>query len=133
MDSTPARFTVFRQFAAASALAWLALPAAALNHTQTVAPIRPGPFTVACSNLAHDPARLQPGVPVDDYWEGRNERYLDSVLAAPQTALRFDASVPDDRSLYPGNAGDQVPFVAIVCHPTSRLNTDPSYTIPGTD
>lgn len=132
MDSTPLRFSALRR-AAAVALAVIALPAAALNHTFNVAPIRPGPFNVACSNLAHDASRLQPGVPVDDYWEGRNDRYLDSVLAAPQTALRFDALVPDDRSLYPGNAGDPVRFVAIVCHPTPRLNNDPSYTIPGTD
>ena len=44
---------------ALAALACLvALPAAALNHEDVVAPIAPGKFTVACSNVEIDTQRL---------------------------------------------------------------------------
>src|SRR5260221_13033886 len=137
MDSTlmpirkyPARATA--AFAAACAI----FQAAAYNHVNVVSPIAPGPFNVACSNIAQDASRIAPGTTAADYWEGRNvngaDRYITDILAQPNAALRFSAAVPDVRRLYPGHAGENVDFVAIVCHPTPRSNSDASYTLPGT-
>ncbi len=118
------------------AVAATSFSALALNHVNTVAPRQAGPFTVACSNIAQDDSRIAPGTSASDYWEGRpvNEvdHYITEILANPQAVVRFDALVPDERSLYPGHAGDTVPYVAIVCHPTSQSNTDPNYTLPDT-
>ncbi len=112
-----------------------AMPAASQNHDTVVPPLPAGPFAVACSNLEHDMAVMQRlgGEPVD-YWEGNtvdgSTRYVNQILAHPGTAIQFDVLVPDNRSLYPGNAGDRVSYVAAVCHPTPRSNADPSYAIP---
>ena len=112
------------------------LPAAAANHDTVVAPIGAGPFAVACSNIAQDEALIAAlGSTPEEIWEGRprdgQERYISQILAAPDTALRFDAPVPDLREIYPRHAGDSVPFVAIVCHPTPRWNPDAGYVLPG--
>jgi predicted dienelactone hydrolase len=129
MDSTLSRFLAFLA-------ALVPLSAAALNHDQVVAPLAPGRFAVACSNVAQDATRLAPGTQASDYWEGRTvngvDHYVSEILAQPQSVVRYNALVPDQRSLYPGHAGDNVDFVAIVCHPTSRNNNDASYTLPGT-
>lgn len=124
MDST-------RRIFAALALA-ASLPAAALNHENTVNPIGRGPFAVACSNLEMDPSRIASGVDVTEYWEGYNGRYVTDLLVNPQSAVVYDVAVPDQRSLYPANAGASVRFAAIVCYPTPRANPDPDYTLPVT-
>jgi hypothetical protein len=122
-----------RKFLAwALAAACAIFPAAAYNHVDTVAPIAPGPFTVACSNISQDASRIAPGATAADYWEGRNDHYVTDILAQPNSAIRFTAPVPDLRNIYPVHAGDNVEFVAIVCYPTSAANTDPSYTLPST-
>jgi predicted dienelactone hydrolase len=137
MDSTlsPLRSRLARiAFAAGAALAALsALSASAANHEVIVQPLAAGPFKVACSNIQQDAALIaQSGVPVTDFWEGKNGRYITEILPQGSSALRIDALVPDIRTLYPGNAGDRVPFVAIVCHPTPANNTDADYVLPGT-
>ncbi len=114
-----------------------ALPALSVNHDRVVAPLAPGKFAVACSNLAIDTARLAAlGGTADDYFEGKEvngtRRYVTDILAQPQAVVKFDALVPDVRRLYPQFAGALVPHVAIVCHPTPRSNTDPDYALPGT-
>jgi hypothetical protein len=120
-----------------AALSWLAIasPAFALNHTAVVNPFLAGPYKVACSNLAQDTSRMIAGATPTDYWEGNlvNERvlYIDQILAAPETTFRFDALVPDNRSIYPNTANTRVPFVAIVCYPTNSWNNDPDYALPG--
>lgn len=118
------------------ALALQAPPALAANHAQVVAPIAPGPFRVACSNIAQDEALIaQSGAAPSDFWEGRTangqSRYLSQVLTAPGTAVRFDAPVPDLREIYPQHAGGTVEHVAIVCFPTPAANADPDYRLPG--
>jgi hypothetical protein len=133
MDSTLLPIRAFlSKTAAVLAAACAVSPALGFNHDIVVAPLAPGPFAVACSNLEQNAALIAPGASAQDYWEGRNDHYLASILANPQAALRFEAPVPDERSLYPGNAGGTVPYVAIVCHPTPRGNADASYTLPGT-
>jgi hypothetical protein len=126
-----------RRFLAVLAMAWgVASAAHAFNHTLVSAPLSPlGPHKVACTNIEHDVSRIVAGATPTDYWEGHlvNDRllYIDQILAAPQTAVRFDALVPD-RSEYPNTRNTRVPFVAVVCHPTPATNTDPDYTLPGT-
>lgn len=122
---------------ALATLACLAgLPASALNHEDVVAPLAPGPFVVACTNLEHDTARLAQlgGAPVD-YWEGNEvfgqTRYITDILAHPGTAFTFDFRVPAKPWLYPTRWWQRIEFAALVCYPTSRLNTDPDYTLPG--
>jgi hypothetical protein len=123
--------------AAAAVLIAVAAQAHAVNHVTVVAPIAPGPFKVACSNIEQNAALIaQSGAQATDYWEGRpvndQPRYVSQVLAAPGTAVRFDAPVPDIRSLYPQHAGGNVDHVAIVCHPTPASNNDADYVLPGT-
>ena len=130
MDST------LRRAAVCALLLAAAFRADAYNHEVEAAPLAPGSFTVACSNVEHDTARLAQlgGVPAD-YWEGHEvggeTRYITDILAHPETAVVFRAQVPFKPSLYPTRFGQRVAFAAIVCHPTSRSNTDPSYTLPG--
>jgi fermentation-respiration switch protein FrsA (DUF1100 family) len=122
MDST-------RRILAALAAA-VALPAAAINHEATIQPIARGPFAVACSNVQMDAARVPAGVDITEFWEGFNNRYVTDLLVNPQASVQFDVAVPDQSSIYPGHAGGNVRFAAIVCHPTSRANTDADYTLP---
>ena len=133
MDSTLSHLrSRLARLALAAAASAAAVPAGAVNHDQLVAPLPAGPFAVACSNIQQDAALIaQSGLPASDFWEGKNGRYITEILPAGSTALRIDALVPDIRTLYPGNAGDRVPFVAIVCHPTPRTNSDPDYVLPG--
>ena len=136
MDSTLPRYAATALRTALATLALAALPARALNHETVVSPLPAGPFAVACSNIAQDPNLIAPDASASDYWEGRPvngiDHYVDQILANPSAVVRYDAPVPDLRSLYPGHAGDNVTFVAIVCYPTSQSNTDPDYVLPGT-
>ena len=122
--------------AAAVLAAWLALPAAALNHEDVVAPLPPGKFNVACSNVEHDMGRLAQlgGTPVD-YWEGNEVRgrhvYLTDILAHPQSAFVFDLLVPAEPWFYPTVWLSPLEFAAIVCYPTPASNDDPDYALPG--
>ncbi len=107
-----------------------ALPAAALNHEDVVAPMSPGRFEVACSNLEHDTARLaRLGGTAADYWEGRHG-YITDILAHRDSVFGFSPRVPFEPWLYPTRWAQRLDFVAIVCHPTSRANTDPDYSLP---
>lgn len=121
------------------ALAFLAclavLPARALNHEDTVAPLGPGRFAVACSNVEHDTGRMaQLGGRAVDYWEGNqvNGRtaYLTDILAHPGTAFTYDLRVPLEPWLYPTRWFQRMEFAAVVCHPTPRSNADPNYVLP---
>ena len=133
MDSTLSHLCSRTARIALSAAALLALPAAAVNHELVVPPLPAGPFKVACSNIQQDPARIAAsGAPAQDSWDGKGGHYITDILPQPSSALRVDALVPDIRTLYPGTAGDRVPFVVLVCHPTSSTNTDPDYVLPQT-
>src|SRR5476649_259425 len=132
MDSTLMRKSDFpRRCVVTLAAACAIFPAFGYNHTVVVAPIAAGPFHVACSNIAQDASRIASGASASDYWEGR-DHYISELLTQPQTALTFNAAVPDDRNLYPQNAGNAVNYVAIVCYPTPASNTDADYVLPGT-
>ena len=113
----------------------VALPAAALNHEDVVAPIAPGPFAVACSNVEIDIDRLaQLGGTPSDYYEGHlvygETRYITDILKHPGTAFTFQERLPFKPWLYPTLWLQRPEFVAMICHPTSRTNTDPDYNLP---
>lgn len=134
MDST---LSSIRNIAARLLLAAPALfvtPAAALNHDAVVGPLSPGRFEVACSNIEQDAALIaQSALLAADFWDGNGGRYITEILARPSSALHINAVSPDQRQIYPGTGGESVEYVAIVCHPTPRANTDPDYALPGTD
>ena len=107
----------------------------AANHNKVIPALAPGAFPVACSNLAHDEnAMNQIGGPAEDFWEGNPQngqlRYLTQILAEPQAAIQFGLKVPDDRGLYNHFANDTLPFVSLVCYPTSLANTRADYRLP---
>jgi hypothetical protein len=124
--------TTFLIRAAALLALAASLGARAFNHTDTVQPIAPGKLDVACTNIEQDASLIAPGASASDYWEGRNGHYITDILRNPQSAVHFTAQVPDKRNLYVNHAGGTIPYVAIVCYPTSRNNTDADYTLPGT-
>ena len=121
--------------AVAALLCAAALPALALNHENVVNPLPLGRFAVACSNVEIDTARLaQLGGTAEDYYEGHEvngqTRYITDILAHPDTAFRFQERIPLQPQLYPTLFGQRPDFAVLVCHPTSRTNTDPSYQLP---
>ena len=121
--------------AVAALLGLAALPAMALNHEDVVNPLPPGRFAVACSNVEIDTARLaQLGGTAADYYEGHTvngeTRYVTDILAHPESAFRFQERIPLQPQLYPTLFGQRPDFVVLVCHPTSRTNTDPDYKLP---
>ena len=114
----------------------VALPAAALNHEDVVAPLPPGKFPVACSNVEIDTGRLaQLGGNPADYYEGHpdaagNQRYITDILAHRDTAFVYSERVPLKPQLYPTAMFTRPEFAVLICHPTSRSNTDPNYQLP---
>lgn len=97
-------------------------------------PLGPGPYAVGCTNVAQDFTRVPAGEDVQKYWEGvpngNNGRYLTSLLAEPSHTLQLDVAVPDDRTLYGDFATQHVPYVVLVCYPTSNDNGRPNYALP---
>ena len=120
--------------ALAALACWAVLPAAALNHEDVVAPMAPGKFAVACSNLEQDTSRITPGATAGDYWEGATvngrTRYITEILRHPGSAFTFDVRVPAEPWLYPTLFLQEIEFAAIVCYPTSASNNDPNYALP---
>jgi hypothetical protein len=106
----------------------------AANHERIVAPLTET-YPVACSNIAQDGNAIdQIGGAPADFWEGipldGQLRYIAQILAEPQAAIQFSLQVPDDRELYVHFAGDTLPFVVLVCYPTSPYNPRADYVLP---
>jgi hypothetical protein len=100
-----------------------------------VAPLAVGPFPVACSDVAIDVARMnQVGGDAADFWEGNphngQPRYFTDVLLEPQDTIQISPIVPSDSGFYRNTWNTQVPFVVIVCYPTSVDNARPDYPLP---
>lgn len=120
--------------------AWLAMGllacagAARADSLAVMPPLGPGPYTVGCTNVAQDFTRLGAGEDVQTYWEGvpqgRNARYITSLLADPSHTLQLDVAVPDDRTLYGDSATQHIPYVVLVCYPTAADNNRPDYALP---
>ncbi|HUQ29319.1 MAG TPA: hypothetical protein VM051_12050 [Usitatibacter sp.] len=118
------------RFAAFVLAAFLAAPALAYNHVETVTPVVQGRFNVACSNVAQDASRIAPGSSASDYWEGRDGHYVTDLLTGD--AITFRVRPPFDPAVYPTTWFRNVDFTAIVCYPTTSSNRDADYMLPGT-
>jgi predicted dienelactone hydrolase len=102
----------------------------------TVPPLAlPGPYAIACSNVAQDFARVAPGEDAQAYWEGRpaadgTPRYVADLLTDPVNALAVTVNAPNDASLYGSFAAKRVAFVVLACYPTSADNPRPDFPLP---
>jgi predicted dienelactone hydrolase len=101
-----------------------------------VAPLAlPGPYAVACSNVAQDFARVPAGESAQDFWEGTpaadgTPRFVASLLVDPVNALNVTVNVPNDASLYGSFAGKPVGYVVLACYPTAASNPRPAFALP---
>jgi len=100
----------------------------------------PGPYAVACSNIAQDFTRVGSGEDVVDYWEGLpsdsgTSRYVTDLLAEPTNTLIATVIAPQDSDLYGDFAGQKINFVVVVFYPTTADNPRPGYPLnpPQTD
>ncbi len=123
--------------ASLAALATLIFAAASLARPATVVPplALPGPYPVACSNVAQDFSRMAPGEDVQAYWEGvpradNSARYITDLLSDPANTLSFSLAVPSDASIYGSFAGARVPVVVLVCYPTLASNSRADFPLP---
>lgn len=95
----------------------------------------PGPYTVACSNIAQDFSRVAPGEDAKGYWEGSpstngTPRYVTDLLTDPANTLSVTVTAPNDANLYGSFAGKQMSFVVLVCYPTVTNNASADYPLP---
>jgi len=95
----------------------------------------PGPYAVACSNVAQDFGRLAPGEDVRLYWEGvpredGTPRNTTDLLSDPANTLSVTVNAPDNSSLFGSHAGRTLPYVVLVCHPTTTDNPRPAFSLP---
>jgi hypothetical protein len=128
-----------RRFAsclAALAVAIAPLSALAGDSLAVVSPIaRPGPYPVACSNVAQDFTRLQPLETADLYWRGApradgSPRYVTDLIAEPAGALTYSYTAPADPELFGRYAGNAITDLALVCYPTTSANARADYVLP---
>lgn len=95
----------------------------------------PGPYPVACSNVAQDFTRLAPGEDVQAYWEGLprdngTPRYATDLLSEPQHTLAITVNTPLDPELFGRFSLRAIPHVIVVCYPTSPANTRADFPLP---
>jgi predicted dienelactone hydrolase len=110
-------------------------PPGASAPTVVVQPLPPGPYAVACSNVAQDFSRVGAGEDVTSYWEGNpsangTTQYVTDLLADPGNTLIATVTAPQDSTLYGSFAGDNVSFVVLACYPTTADNPRLNYSLP---
>lgn len=111
-------------------------PPSAPSPSAAVPPLPlPGPYAVACSNVAQDFNRVAQGEQASDYWEGSpsaagTPQYVTDLLVDPSNALAVTVAAPDDPGLFGSFAGKQVSFVVLACYPTAADNPRPDYPLP---
>ena len=112
--------------------ACLSLPAAAQSGDSlaVVPPLGRGPYPVGCSDIAQDFSRVQFGATPDNYWEGENGRYVTSLLSHPASTFVATVTLPDDRELFGPFVRQSIPYVVLVCYPTSADNPRADYVLP---
>src|SRR5262245_21052096 len=122
-------------FLAASATMMHA-PAYAADSLAVVPPIaRPGPYPVACSNVAQDFSRVGSLETTNEYWRGLpradgSPRYATDLLSEPEGAITYSYTAPGDAELFGRYAGRTITDLALVCYPTTAENTRPDYLLP---
>ncbi|RPI60630.1 MAG: hypothetical protein EHM48_06930 [Planctomycetaceae bacterium] len=92
----------------------------------------PGPYAVACSNIAQDFSGVADEEDAKSYWEGTGH-YVTDLLTDPDNTLIATVTAPMDSDLYGEFAGQSVPFVVIVCYPTTADNSRLDYPLPTGD
>ncbi len=106
--------------------------AAAEDPLARSAPLAPGPFVAACSNVAQDFSRLG-GESAESFWEGIPQngqyRYVSLLLSEPDATLRFVVTPPNSE-LFPRFHGNAVEYVALFCYPTSAGNARADFPLP---
>ena len=129
--------SIFRSWPASALIVLLVIATTAHAEPSLVYPPLPlpGPYPVACSNVAQDFSRTAPGENAQDYWEGiprddGTSRYVTDLLADPANTLAVTVNAPNDSSLYGSFAGRAIPFVVLVCYPTTADNPRPDYALP---
>jgi predicted dienelactone hydrolase len=127
--------TLARLLAAMAVLAALGGPARAAPATEVSPLPLPGPYAVACSNVAQDFGRMAAGEDAQDYWEGvpradGSPRYVTDLLVDPANTLAVTVRAPDDATLFGSFAGKSIPHVVLVCHPTAAGDPRPDYALP---
>ncbi len=120
--------------AVAAACAVFATNASA-DSLAVVPPLSPGPYPVACNDVAQDFSKLAPGEDVETYWEGvpradGSTRYVTDLLSEASSSIVLSVSVPDDGNLYGNFAQQYLPVVVLVCYPTAASNTRADYALP---
>jgi predicted dienelactone hydrolase len=109
---------------------------AVADPTLVVPPLPlPGPYPVACSDIAQDFTRVPPGEKAQDYWDGTprddgSGRYVTDLLADPSNTLEVTLAVPSNGNVFGSFAGTHVPYVIIVCYPTTADNPRADYPLP---
>lgn len=129
-----------RRFAASAlaalCLAWSGATLAQPVDYSMVPPLAaPGPFPVACTDVAQDFARLAPGESPEVYWEGQprddgTPRFLTDLLLTPSGAFVQPVPIPDDRELFGRYRGGGFTTALLVCYPTRATNIRADYPLP---
>lgn len=122
--------------AALLAVAGLVATSASAARTVESAPLPPGPYAVACTDVAYDSnLATQMGGSPADFWEGNPlngvPRYFTDILLEPGDTKQIAPIAPNDSGAYPQTANQPVPFVVIVCYPTDPGNSRPDYPLQG--
>jgi predicted dienelactone hydrolase len=95
----------------------------------------PGPYAVECSNVTQDFTRLAPGEDVQLYWEGvpRSDgtpRRPADLLSDPANTASVTVNAPSNTDVYGSFAGRALPYVVVICHPTTADNPRQDYSLP---
>ncbi len=104
--------------------------------TTVVSPLLfPGPYAVACSNIAQDFSLVELDEEAQDYWEGTptagdTPRYVTDLLVDPTDTLSVIVTAPNDTNLYGSFAGEEHEFVVLACYPTTADNPRADYPLP---
>jgi predicted dienelactone hydrolase len=112
------------------------VPALGADSLAVVSPIaRPGPYPVACSNVAQDFTRVGERESASQYWRGLprsdgSPRYVTDLILEPDGALTYTYTAPGDSELFGRYAGRTVTDLALVCYPTTAANTRADYPLP---
>jgi dienelactone hydrolase len=103
---------------------------AAAQPVHDIAPISPGQYAVACSNVEQDFTRIASGSSAEDYWEGNSGRYVTDLLIDPAHSFVVPVPIPDDSNLFSKYAGATFPYANLICYPTDPSNSRPGYVLP---
>jgi hypothetical protein len=124
-----------RVVAIAVSLAIASSAASAADSLAVIPPIaRPGPYPVACSNVAQDFSRVGANETADLYWRGvprddGSPRYVTDLLSEPG-ALTYGYTAPGDGDLFGRYANRAITDAALVCYPTTAANARADYPLP---